>query len=294
MHYLTLIAALALMTSGAAGAQTGPDMGKLLATGAVSQVEGAGGGGLSPWALITGYGTRDSWGANAHVTGLHTQDYALASVGVAVGIADRVEFSLAQQRFSGSLAPLDQLSLRQDIFGIKLKVAGDAVYEQDRWMPQVSVGLMHKRNKGVGGLGALGVTNVMQLGAKNDAGTDWYVAASKLYLDTSVLLNGTVRLTKANQMGLLGFGGDRGDGYRAMLEVSAAYMINRKLVAGLEYRHKPHNLGVDNEKPYYDAFVAWFPTKHVSVTAAYVVLGEVTVFNRTRQRGAYLSVQTGF
>ena len=38
----------------------GPDQGKLLATGGVSQVEGAGGGGLVPWALITGYGSVDS------------------------------------------------------------------------------------------------------------------------------------------------------------------------------------------------------------------------------------------
>ena len=285
---------LALLACGAACGQSRPDTGKLLATGGVSQLEGAGGGGLSPWALITGYGTRDSWGANAHYTGVRTQDYSLDAAGVAVGIADRVELSFAQQHFTGSRAPLDQLSIRQDIFGIKVKLFGDALYEQDRAMPQVAVGLLHKRNKGVRGLGALGVSTVMQLGAKDDAGTDFYIAATKVYLDSSVLLNGTLRATKANQMGLLGFGGDRGDSYRAMLEVSAVYMVNRKLVAGLEYRHKPHNLGVDNEKPYYDAFVAWFPTKHVSVTAAYAVLGEVTVFNPTRQRGAYVSVQTGF
>ena len=65
-------------------------MGKLTATGGVSQVEGAGGGGLTPWALITGYGTRDSYGANAHYTQLNTQDYRLKTYGVAVGIADRV------------------------------------------------------------------------------------------------------------------------------------------------------------------------------------------------------------
>ena len=33
------------------------DQGKLLATGGVSQVEGAGGGGLGAWALISGYGS---------------------------------------------------------------------------------------------------------------------------------------------------------------------------------------------------------------------------------------------
>ena len=44
------------------------DGGKLLATAGVSQLEGAGGGGLAPWALITGYGTRHGIGANAHFT----------------------------------------------------------------------------------------------------------------------------------------------------------------------------------------------------------------------------------
>ena len=282
------------LASSSACAQSSPDMGKLTATGGVSQLEGAGGGGLAPWALITGYGTRDSWGANAHYTGVRTQDYTLDTAGVAVGIADRIELSLAQQHFRGSLAPLNDLSIKQDILGVKVKLVGDAVYDQDLFLPQISVGLMHKRNKGISGLGALGVSNVTQLGARDDKGTDYYLAATKLYLESSLLLNATVRATKANQMGILGFGGDQGDDYRAMLEVSAAYMIDRKLVAGVEYRHKPHNLGVDKEKAYYDVFVAWFPSKHVSVTAAYAVLGDITIFNPVRQRGAYLSVQTGF
>ena len=75
---------LAVCACAAAGAQ---DMGKLLATGGVSQVEGAGGGGITPWALISGYGTRDSWGANAHYTHLSTQDYKLHTYGVTAGIA---------------------------------------------------------------------------------------------------------------------------------------------------------------------------------------------------------------
>ena len=286
--------ALALLCAGAAQAQQGPDMGKFLATGGVSQLEGAGGGGLTPWALITGYGSRDSYGANVHATAVRTQDYSLDTYGVAAGIADRVELSLARQEFRGSLAPLDALRIRQDIFGVKVKVAGDAVYDQDRLLPQIAVGAMYKRNKGVGGLGALGVTNVKQLGAKDDHGVDYYVAATKILFEQSLLLSGTLRATKANQMGLLGFGGDQGDSYQAMAEVSAAYLINRKLVAGVEYRRKPHNLGVDKEKAYYDAFVGYFPNKHVSVTAAYAVLGDITVFNPTRQRGWYLSLQTGF
>lgn len=280
--------------SAAAQSQASPDMGKLLATGGVSQVEGAGGGGIVPWALITGYGTRDSWGANAHYTYISTQDYKLDTYGVAIGLADRVELSVASQSFKGSLAPLDNLILKQDIIGIKVKLTGDAVYEQDSWLPQIAVGAMYKDNKGVKGLGALGVTSVTQLGAKDDSGYDYYVAATKILLEQSLLLNLTLRATKANQMGLLGFGGDQGDSRKVMPEVSAAYLINRHLAVGAEYRRKPHNLGVDPEKAYYDAFVAWFPTKHVSVTAAYANLGKITVFNPKTQRGLYLSVQAGF
>ncbi|BBB58391.1 hypothetical protein UNDKW_0118 [Undibacterium sp. KW1] len=271
-----------------------PDMGKLTATGGVSQLEGAGGGGLTPWALITGYGTRDSYGANAHYTQVNTQDYSLKTYGVAVGIADRVELSLASQEFTGSQAPLNALNIKQDILGVKVKVAGDAVYDQDSWMPQIAVGAMYKRNKGIGGLGALGVTNVKQLGAKDDSGVDYYFSATKILLEQSLLLNGTVRMTKANQMGILGFGGDKKDSYKPMLETSVAYLINRKLAVGAEYRMKPRNLGVDNEKDYYDVFVAWFPTKNVSVTAAYATLGDITIFNPKNQRGWYLSLQAGF
>ncbi len=290
-----MIGACALAANCLAASTIGaPDMGKLTATGGVSQLEGAGGGGLTPWALITGYGTRDSYGANAHYTQVRTQDYALAAYGVAVGIADRLELSLARQDFSGHLAPLNALAIQQDIAGIKLRVLGDAVYDQDIWLPQVAVGLQYKRNNGVGGLATLGIDKVQQLGAKDDHGTDLYVAATKLYLAQSLLLNATVRLTKANQMGLLGFGGDLGNRYQPMLEVSGAYMVNRKTVLGAEYRMKPHNLGVDNEKAYADVFLAYFPTKNVSLTAAYATLGDITVFNPTTQRGWYLSVQTGF
>ncbi len=290
---VALLLALGL-TATAGQALAGPDMGKLLATGGVSQLEGAGGGGLTPWALITGYGSRDSFGGNAHFTHVATQDYTLDTAGVAVGIADRVELSLATQDFRGSLAPLNDLRIKQDIAGIKVKLVGDAVYDQDSALPQIAAGLMVKHNKGVAGLGALGVTRVTQLGAKSENGIDLYVAATKILLSQSLLLNGTVRLTKANQMGLLGFGGDKGNRYQPRLELSGAYLFDRHWVGGVEVRQKPRNLSTDNEKTYADVFVAWFPNKQVSVTAAYVALGDITVFNPTRQKGLYVSLQAGF
>jgi hypothetical protein len=285
-------AATLLLAAGTASAA--PDQGKLLATGGVSQVEGAGGGGLAPWALITGYGSQDSFGGNVHHTNIKTGDYSLVTQGMALGWHDRYEVSLAAQEFRGHLAPLDGLRLRQNILGLKWRFAGDAVVDQDRAMPQLALGLMVKQNQAVGGLGALGISNVRQLGAKHDQGLDIYLAATKLLLDQSLLLNGTLRATKANQMGLLGFGGDKHDRYQLMGEFSIGWLISRQWVAGMEYRMKPRNLTVDNEKDYYDAFVAFFPNKHVSITGAWVNLGDITIFNPKQQKGWHLSLQAGF
>lgn len=288
------VLALAALTATGAVQAAGPDLGKLLATGGVSQVEGAAGGGLTPWALIGGYGSEASFGGNVHATTVRTRDYSLDTQGALIGWHDRFEVSLARQEFGGHLAPLDSLKLRQNILGLKWRFAGDAVYDQDRAMPQLALGAMLKQDQAIGGLGALGITSVKQLGAKHDHGVDVYLSATKLLLDHSLLLNGTLRASKANQMGLLGFGGDKHDRYELLAETSVAWLISRQWVAGVEYRMKPRNLSVDNEKDYYDAFVAWFPGKHVSVTAAWVNLGDITVFNPKRQQGWYLSLQAGF
>ena len=78
---LALAASAALLAATPAQADTG----KLLLTGGVSQVEGSAGGGLTPWAVIGGYGTRDQIGANAFYTNVGVDDYTLDSYGVLVG-----------------------------------------------------------------------------------------------------------------------------------------------------------------------------------------------------------------
>jgi hypothetical protein len=172
----------------------------------------------------------------------------------------------------------------QDIWGAKLRVIGDAVYDQDRWLPQIAIGAQWK----IADRPAV----VSLVGARDLRGVDYYVSATKVILSESLLLNGTLRLTKANQTGLLGFGGDRNGDYQLEGEGSVAYLVNRHVVAGLEYRMKPDNLGFAKEDDWADVFVAWFPCANVSVTAAYVDLGDIAT--RRDERGAYLSIQTGF
>lgn len=262
--------------------------GRLLATGGVSQVEGAAGGGLTPWALIAGYGTRDEIGVTGFYTQLKLTDFRLHSTGIAVGIHDRVELSLARQRLDlGTTVPGQAID--QDIVGVKWKLTGDAVFDQDTWRPQVALGLQYKHNRDFDFVPKL-------LGAKSASGVDIYVSATKLYLaglaGRNVLLNATVRGTRANQMGLLGFGGDRSNAYSAQFEGAAAVFLNDRLAVGMEYRHKPNNLSIYQEDSYQDVFIAWMPNKRVSMTFAYLQLGNVA--DKADQDALYASLQLAY
>src|SRR5215210_2151705 len=93
------IAALCLSSAGLAGD-------RLLATGGAHMLEGAGGGGIVPWALIAGYGTNRQVGGSAYYTKVNVDDFDLDSYGAAVGLYDRVELSFARQKFdAGSVIP---------------------------------------------------------------------------------------------------------------------------------------------------------------------------------------------
>lgn len=270
--------------------------GRLLLTGGVSTIEGAGGGGLVPWALIGGYGTRDELGLSAFATGVDTKDFTLAAYGGAINFKNRVELSIARQNFNlrevGNVLALgNRYTISQTIIGAKVRVIGDAVLEQDSMLPQIAIGAQYKINDNdaiVGG--ALGL---------KQKGVDFYVAATKIILSQSLLLNGTVRMTKANQYGILGFGGLGGQqqGYKPQFEGSAALLLTRKLAIGGEFRTKSNRLegalgGTSfREENAYDAFIAYAPARNVSLTLAYARLGQIAL---RRQNGAYASLQIGF
>jgi hypothetical protein len=277
----------------------GADEGKLHLTAGFSDVEGSGGGGLVPWAFVTGYGSEDSWGANTHYTTVQLGDYQLDSFGVAFGILDRLEISYATQDFVVTGTALDGLSVSQDVIALKVRLAGDAVYDQDRRMPQLAIGVEHKRHGGIDAIGTpvAGVTSPLQLGARDEDGTDIYFAATKLFLEQNLLWNSTLRRTKANQFGLLGFGGDQEDDYSFELETTVGFVLSRRIAVGAEYRTKPDNLGVDEEGNAWDVFVAWTPTKNISFVGAYVDIGPVlgpATGQTQNQTGQYLSFQIGF
>ena len=85
---------------------------------------------------------------------------------------------------------------------------------------------------------------------------------------------------------------DRGLGAELAADLAqTAFTLAKRFAAGVEYRTKPNNLGL-KEDDWKDVFVAYALNKHLSVTAAYVDLGEIATFRN--ERGAYLSLQAGF
>ena len=230
--HVPVLAGLALALPAATVAETG----KLPLTGGVSSISGAAGGGLTPWAVIGTNATEGEIGVSAFATRLRTRDYGLTSSGLALGLYDRVELSVARQDFGAApaaalnaVAPFGvepDLHLKMDIIGAKVRLLGDAVLDSDSPMPQIAVGVEHKR------LHPASAGGVVQFLGADTEGTDVYISATKLLLDRNLLVHATLRSTNANQNGLLGFGANApGRSSRSLQpEFSVAYLLRRCLL----------------------------------------------------------------
>ncbi|MCA1772969.1 MAG: DUF3034 family protein [Halomonas sp.] len=273
---LPIIFALGLAVSSQAFAGS-----RLIGTGGVGAIEGAAGGGLSPWALLSSTASGQEVGSTATVSRAWLDDYRLTVEAASANIYDRVEVSVARQTLD-----LDTLGgeLEQTIVGTKVRLFGDLLYHPwGIW----SAGIQHKN---------LADDSIPKaLGANHGQGNDVYLSASKLIFSAvagrNLLLNATLRNTDANQGGLLGFGGNnRGRDWVA--EGSFGVFMTPKWVVGMEYRQKPDRLSAAQEDDWQSLYSAYFFNKHVSLTAAWLSLGDIA--GLASQKGAYASLQATF
>lgn len=295
--------------------------GRPAGTGGVTTISGAAGGGVVPWALISGYGNGHQIGFTAFYTNFTTANYDGNAYGVSAGIDNRVELSLTQQSFSiGGTGPYlattllgapsctasgspcalggplqENAAINQDIVGVKVRVFGNTIYQQRTWLPQVSVGAQYHHNEDAALMGALGT---------KASGTSYYLALTKVWmkgvLGHPTLLDFTLDATRANYNGLFGFQGPSGNdnnSYHYEPEVSAGLFLNPKVVVGGEWRAMPNNtlaVGpvVSHEDAWKDVFVAYIPNKNISITAAYAMLGHIA--SVPNNNGLYTSITVSF
>ena len=315
--FVTFLATLLISTSSIAN--TGS---RLLASGGVSSVEGAAGGGITPWALIAGYGSNEEINATANIQHLQAGEYQLHSYGAAVGFYDRFEFSLQQQNLDVSSATMTNVfnflsngptpaliapstQIEQTIIGGKLKVYGDALFSENPYIPQVSVGFQYKKNQSFDSSlalydGAVPIPNTgipALLGATQDSGIDYYISASNVLLGAfdgnNVLYNLTARLSKANTLGLLGFESADDNSYALEMAASFAVFTGRHTLIGMEIRQQTDRLsGLAKADTISDFFVSYLPSKEWSITAALVNLGNLPL--QPKSKGFYLSFTANY
>ncbi|MBK6727038.1 MAG: DUF3034 family protein [Xanthomonadales bacterium] len=260
------------------------DEGRLAATGGLVGIEAAAGGGLVPWAVLAGLSTKPGFDLVAGSSLTVLDDFRLESIGLSASWNDRFELSLGRQQFDideGLLPPGFDRHLRQTVLGAKLRIAGDLIYGST---PQLALGLQYKRND----------DDVLAraLGAQRDHDVEAYLSATRLFLDgpfdRNWLLNATLRATRANETGLLGFGSADRSGYELVGEVSAAMFFRPELALGFEYRQKPDGLPGLGESDWRDLFLAWFPSRRISLALAFVDLGHIAA--RPGQNGVFVSI----
>ncbi|MDA8362758.1 MAG: DUF3034 family protein [Gammaproteobacteria bacterium] len=260
---------------------------------AVTEIEGSGGGGIVPWALLSGDNPNSNFGAVASYTFVNTGAFTLHSIGAAATIMHRVEISAANLYLGlpgdlpgvGTNYALGTNNIQANVLGVKIKLLS-----MTSTLPQIAVGIQYKNNNDK----AL----VESLGAQHSSGTDGYVAVTKVFPvgGMNLLLDGTLRETKANWMGLLGFGGPTSDSYKTEFEGSAGLFLNPQTLVGVEYRGMPNNPlangAVQEDTSIGDAFIAYFPNKNLSFVLAAANLGQIATL--TNQRALYVQVQAGF
>jgi len=260
------------------------DEGRLKATGGLVTIEAAAGGGLVPWAVMAGSSTRPGVDVVAGFSATQVADFRLASLGLSASWNDRFELSLGRQQFTvdrGLLPAGIDRRIGQTVLGAKLRIAGDLIYGD---LPQMAIGLQYKHSDSDVLAGALG--------ARRNDDVEAYFSVTRLFLagpfDRNWLLNGSVRATRANETGLLGFGRIGDDDHALVGEFSAAMFFNPEFAIGAEYRQKPDGLPGLGESDWRDVFVAWVPNRRFSLAVAWVDLG--TIAARPDQDGVFVSM----
>lgn len=309
------------------------DDGKVLLTGGVGAIDGAGGGGVTPWAVINGYGTRDGINASVRYTFAYLPDYSLNTIGLNLAFYDRLELSYAYSVLPTGgtfdtvglalnvLNASDNLgiepfntTIKMHIYGAKIRLFGDAIYNSQTIIPQVAFGGFYKDNQN---------ENLLRtLQANKAKDYELYLSATKLFFPISTLFNVTARYTSANQTGLTGFGGGDDNDKEIRFEGSIAHLLNKRTAIGVEYAQHGDNLdgrsirvgaldlsgatellsglGVAlgetltqlDEDDWMDFFIAYAPSKNFSMTFAYAILGNITL--TPDQHGFYASFQASF
>jgi len=245
----------------------------------LNNLEGVGGVAFNPLAYTAGTNFDQNESSLADVLSkpqigawhVHLGDVHIewTTFGVAETFFKRLEVSYGHEVIGWSKNP----TISTDNLGLKLLLLpeGDVI-------PAVSFGTVFKHTDFDAGV--------------DKTGADYYLVATKLIkeLPKPVLLSGGFISTQGRTLGVLGFDDDRKEVLFGNIDVIPL----ENVALGFEYRQGAH-YDTWKDANYWDAHVAWFVNKNLTLVGAYVQTGDHDSTSRVGLGDGYvLSIQYQF
>lgn len=250
----------------------------------LNSLQGNGGVAFNPLAYLAGQNqdttVSNSWDSvlskpqfGAWYVSLGSVNFDWTAIGAAETFFNRLEVSYGYE----TIAQDGQNTIHKDNVGAKLLLIPENA-GNNAWVPAVSVGTLYKSTD--------------YSPAANDAAFDYYVVATKLItqLPRPVLISGGVLSTKEQVTGVFGFNDQRDLTLFGNIDI----LPTSYLALGLEYKQGAQ-FDTFKNADYWDAHVAWFVNKNLTLVAAYVNAGDETSTTETGLGdGLVLSAQYAF
>ena len=200
--------------------------------------------------------------------------------GVADTLLKRLEVSYGYETIAWEGFP----TFHKNNIGAKLLVLKENSFDT-KFVPAFSIGTIYKNtsNKSLRDLGNRD---------RRSSGEDWYVVTTKTldFLPVPVILSGGVLSTQEYVTGVLGFSNKR----KLTGFFNIDLVLPKGFVIGYEFKQGAQFSTVKNAN-YWDAHVAWFVNKNLTLVAAYVDAGD---YQSTKKvglgDGVVLSAQYAF
>ncbi|NOY54144.1 MAG: DUF3034 family protein [Deltaproteobacteria bacterium] len=265
----------------------------------VVNIEGEGGGGLVPWAYLTNPPADGQLFGNPSVgsTYIFPQNFNVNVYHFNETISDRLELGFARTVFdTTNILGGNGLNIGIDELTIDTYHAKVLLLKETDTLPAVSVSIEYKKNQDIAHADKNGGGAFTSTGMDDDSGLDYCLSVTKLYKGWKmpVLINLSGRYTKAAQTGYLGF--SKNGNFEP--EASLAVLPESNVAVGVEFRGKPNEyksvagIGSFQEDNWTDFFIAYFPTKGLSITGAVVNFGNIV--NRNVNTGLYMNMKYDF
>jgi hypothetical protein len=176
------------------------------------------------------------------------------SFGLAETFAKRLEVSFGHETIMQDHADeIEKNSLGAKLLLIKENAGGNP------WVPAVSAGIIGKNTSPVAS-------------SVDSSGYDVYLVATKFITDLlprPLLISGGILNTNSRTTGVFGYDDDRATTFFA----NADLMVLKDVAVGVEYKQGAKFDDFKNAN-YWDAHVAWFVNKNLTLVAAYVNAGK--------------------